>query len=447
MRGFTVIILPAFIAWADAQELAANHSSDAQDAMVDRLIDRLVDRLVNNVNKMLDQVVRTSPVYPSDLDNMTLGKTGHPAIQPRSPVQLTRASLKSLRPLPAHPHSTADKFGVAWKALRPQVQQATVRGVRARAASESTAVDPMPATQGYAKLNQVLSEIGELPPSQRAEASGEATKTVRQVLDAMKAGNDTSRWDSVQKLLKQDIFPGQLRQVGIKNPESIGKPSNQNDFQFLLAVVLSTSLLATVAGATLPGDWGFFVPYLLGGVSILTLAIGSTAPGLLQFAIDRFARLNPEYRERIARHEAAHFLIGYLMGVPVAGYSLGIMVAHTDFLEAKLEQKLFQKRTLTEQELLPLACVAMAGVAAEGQGFEEVMGQEADLRDLQGLLNKVEPKLNDRQQQSLTRWAVWKAASILKTNQQAFDALTDALSQNAPVADCFKAIESAPASR
>jgi hypothetical protein len=29
-----------------------------------------------------------------------------------------------------------------------------------------------------------------------------------------------------------------------------------------------------------------------------------------------------EYRNRIARHEAAHFLVGYMLGVPVAGYSL-----------------------------------------------------------------------------------------------------------------------------
>ena len=53
-------------------------------------------------------------------------------------------------------------------------------------------------------------------------------------------------------------------------------------------------------------------------------------------AIDRFARVNPEYRNRIARHEAAHFLVGYMLGVPVAGYSLGLGESHTDFLEAKL---------------------------------------------------------------------------------------------------------------
>lgn len=61
-----------------------------------------------------------------------------------------------------------------------------------------------------------------------------------------------------------------------------------------------------------------------GGISLVVLAVGSTAPGLLSFFIDKFSRIFPDYRERVLRHEAAHFLIGYLMGVPIGGYSLDI---------------------------------------------------------------------------------------------------------------------------
>ena len=43
-----------------------------------------------------------------------------------------------------------------------------------------------------------------------------------------------------------------------------------------------SSVLAVLAGALLPGDWGFFTSYLVGGVSLAVLAVGSTAPGLLQ---------------------------------------------------------------------------------------------------------------------------------------------------------------------
>ncbi len=53
-------------------------------------------------------------------------------------------------------------------------------------------------------------------------------------------------------------------QVGIKNPGGIATPSVRNDAAFLFAVVGSTSILAVIAGATLPGDWGFFSSYLIG---------------------------------------------------------------------------------------------------------------------------------------------------------------------------------------
>jgi hypothetical protein len=45
----------------------------------------------------------------------------------------------------------------------------------------------------------------------------------------------------------------------------------------------------------------------------------------------------PDYKERVVRHEAAHFLTGYLLGVPVANYSLRLGKEHTDFAEAKLQ--------------------------------------------------------------------------------------------------------------
>ena len=59
------------------------------------------------------------------------------------------------------------------------------------------------------------------------------------------------------------------------------------------------------------------------------LAIGSTAPGLLQVVIDKFSVVYPDFRERALRHEAGHFLIAYLLGVPIAGYSMEIGRLHT----------------------------------------------------------------------------------------------------------------------
>ena len=63
--------------------------------------------------------------------------------------------------------------------------------------------------------------------------------------------------------------------------------------------------------------------------------------------------------------------IGYLLGVPVTGYSLDIGKAHTDFAEAKIGSRLIE-RSLQDAEIDTLAVMAMAGVTAEAQAFEEV---------------------------------------------------------------------------
>ncbi len=73
------------------------------------------------------------------------------------------------------------------------------------------------------------------------------------------------------------------------------------------------------------------------------LAVGSTAPGLLQYVIDLFSQIWPDYRERVVRHEAAHLLLGYLMGVPVTGYGLIIGQEHTEFAEAKIQKRLIER--------------------------------------------------------------------------------------------------------
>lgn len=81
-------------------------------------------------------------------------------------------------------------------------------------------------------------------------------------------------------------------------------------------------------------------------------------------------------------------------------------------------------------------------MAAEGLKYEEVMGQNADLFDLQRILLRSKTKLTNNQQQNITRWAVWRAALLLKQYKAEYEAVQAALNRGAPVDEVVRTIES-----
>jgi hypothetical protein len=51
------------------------------------------------------------------------------------------------------------------------------------------------------------------------------------------------------------------------------------------AAAAAVCSVAAVVLGQLPGDWGFFTSYLTGAIVLVVLAVGSTAPGLLQVGL------------------------------------------------------------------------------------------------------------------------------------------------------------------
>ncbi|CAI5972270.1 unnamed protein product [Closterium sp. NIES-65] len=270
------------------------------------------------------------------------------------------------------------------------------------------------------------------------------SEALKVALECLKEAGSVTAWGSYPNVARRTASVRELTQVGIKNAEKLAVPSVRNDALFLATVVGTTSILA-LAGTQLPGDWGFFVPYLVGGISIVVLAVGSVAPGLLQGGIGAMAPVFSDYKDRVLRHEAGHFLLAYLLGLPPVAYSLDIGKEHTNLLDDKLQKKIYSGK-LESDDVDRLAVVAMAGMAAEGLQYEQVMGQTADLNSLQRLINRSGlGALTPERQQNLTRWAVLYAASLIKNNSKSFDALMEAMAREAPVEECIAAIENAAA--
>ncbi|KAK9230538.1 hypothetical protein WN944_023509 [Citrus x changshan-huyou] len=283
------------------------------------------------------------------------------------------------------------------------------------------------------------------------------SNAVKEALDQLSEVGWAKRWSSQPYVSRRTTTLRELTLLGIKNAENLAIPSVRNDAAFLFTVVGITGFLGVLAGQ-LPGpldisssvfvadtcsqDWGFFTPYLIGSISLVVLAVGSTSPGLLQAAIQGFSSFFPDYQERVARHEAAHFLLAYLLGLPILGYSLDIGKENVNLIDQRLE-KLIYSGQLDAKELDRLAVVAMAGLAAEGLQYDKVVGQSADLFSLQRFINRTKPPLSQDQQQNLTRWAVLFAATLIKNNKAIHEALMAAMSKKATILECIEAIENA----
>ncbi|KAG5015666.1 hypothetical protein JHK85_021802 [Glycine max] len=218
---------------------------------------------------------------------------------------------------------------------------------------------------------------------------------VKEALNQLSEVGWAKKWSSQPYVSRRTTSLRELTSLGIKNAENLAIPSVRNDAAFLFTVVGTTGFLGVLAGQ-LPGC------------------------RLLQAAIGSFSTLFPDYQERIARHEAAHFLIAYLLGLPIFDYSLDIGKEHVNLIDERLE-KLIYSGQLDAKELDRLAVVSMAGLAAEGLTYDKVVGQSADLFSLQVLF----------------------AASILKNNKVTHEALMAAMAKKASVLECIRVIENA----
>ena len=112
----------------------------------------------------------------------------------------------------------------------------------------------------YDAIDDVLSKVRALPPSERAEALERATTDVRAALKTLKDSGAVKVWNSAGEapMQRRNVFPNELKRLLKCAPEQIARPSDANDFNLIVTVTLSTSLLATVVGATLPGDCGAY---------------------------------------------------------------------------------------------------------------------------------------------------------------------------------------------
>lgn len=284
--------------------------------------------------------------------------------------------------------------------------------------------------------------------------SGDANSQIM-ALDNLVQSGDFSLWKSAVRRAGSSMsmlvpFPVSLgnlesRTDGKVTGESLGVGGEGDvkfeDFRDLtVAVVLGSTLLGILSLAVLPPNVGATFTYLFALIPIGFIGIGSTSPGIIAAAISG-ARSTKEdevtRRERICRHEAGHFLCGYLCGLPVKEYSVSpdTGVACVEFHTSSAG------RELTDDEIAALSVVAMSGSVAEIMQYGKATGGQNDLLELQNCFTKSKEFIGAAKQQDLTRWGALTSYGLIKGNLSKYEGLVTAFKENKSLSDCVAIIE------
>jgi len=163
--------------------------------------------------------------------------------------------------------------------------------------------------------------------------------------------------------------------------------------------------------------------------------------------LDWLASFSPQYRDRIIRHEAGHFLVAYLLGIPVSGYTLSAWEAlkqrqsgqgGVSFNDPDLASQLEQG--IISTQMLDRYCTTwMAGVAAETLIYDSAEGGADDRQKIRTVLAPLGFSATNQEQKQ--RWAALQARNLLQANWFAYEALVSAMQTRANVTECFRVIE------
>ncbi|MDY6805337.1 MAG: ATP-dependent Zn protease [Cyanobacteriota bacterium] len=164
-----------------------------------------------------------------------------------------------------------------------------------------------------------------------------------------------------------------------------------------------------------------------------------------QILIDLF--VSEEARDRIIHHEAGHFLVAYLLDIPISGYALNAWEAFRQgqsaqggvrFNDLELASQL-EKGSISSVLLDRYCTVWMAGIAAENFSYGNAEGGAEDRTKISALLLQMKRPLSESKLKQ--SWGFLQAQNLIETNKSAYEALVEAMKEKQSVDDCCQLIQ------
>jgi hypothetical protein len=176
---------------------------------------------------------------------------------------------------------------------------------------------------------------------------------------------------------------------------------------------------------------------IIAGTTLDNFFLNSTIATLI---VDAIAGTKDAHRQRIVHHEAGHFLVAYLLDIPITGYTLSAWESLRQGRSAQGGVMFAPPQADISSRLLEQYCtVWMAGIAAEKLVYDRSEGGGEDRQKLRGVLF-----VAGKQQQEIVRQenaATLQAKTLIQTNWDAYQALVTAMHDRVPVAACCQQID------
>lgn len=160
------------------------------------------------------------------------------------------------------------------------------------------------------------------------------------------------------------------------------------------------------------------------------------------------ANVSPQHRDRVLRHEAGHFLVAYLLEIPISDYTLNPWEAFkqgkpglggVSFADEELTAQL-QKGALKVQLLERYCTVWMAGGVAETLTYGNVEGGSDDREKLRVVWTQQLGR-SLAECETKERWAALQARNLIQQHWSAYEALVEAMQKRASVSECYHLIQ------
>ncbi len=183
---------------------------------------------------------------------------------------------------------------------------------------------------------------------------------------------------------------------------------------------------------------------ILGLATVDTLAWKGQGSTLL---LDAIVRFSTDYQRRIIHHEAGHFLVAHVLGIPITGYTLNAWDAFRQgqpglggvtFDCRELDSQLDQG-TLTTGLIDRYCSVWMAGIAAENLVYGDAEGGSDDRQKLRILWTQLRRPLSECELKE--RWSSLQAKTLLQSHWSAYEALVTVLENRGSLDECLQAIQ------